>query len=543
MLPMVQRVAFSMLIFSGLYFTCSRCCGQAQDTNELLESARAAQSAGNYSDAATDYARAAALEPNLSELWSNCGVMEYMAGQMEASAASLKHALQLNPDLFVPMLFLGKAYVRLGKPARALPYLDHAHAIQPGDVEVLLTLAKANVDLGRERQAISFYADAAKIDPKNTVAWFRLGVSSLDVITADGRKLATTQAQSPWARALHAEELLVQGRPVEATDRYRTALNLASPSEKATLIHVLNWMQSHPDLYPLPPNSQAALQRLIAEFGVGQSKTASPACELTDSKKGPDIRRGESPVELLDGAACAYWAGDYQRSSVQAGQVLRRSPLNAEALYWSIKANEQIAVAALSRFEELDPRSSKNYVMVGDLYRYQRQMDSALKEYKKALTVDPQDLSALMGAADAYFENGNLDEAAALDKAALSQRPQDPQLNLLMADIFAEKNQYDLAKPYLANCLNAPPELQSRVHALLGRVAVEEGNTNRAIRQFELALPGDKDGSVHYQLARLYRKTGQQAKMEKAEAEAKILIAKRNANATIVIREVAAPTP
>jgi tetratricopeptide (TPR) repeat protein len=228
---------------------------------------------------------------------------------------------------------------------------------------------------------------------------------------------------------------------------------------------------------------------------------------------------------------------------MQAGQALRVSPQNGEALYWSIKANERLAVAALSRFEELAPRSAEAFVLVGDLYRYQRQEDNALNEYGKALAIDAHDPAALMGAAAANLALGKLDEALAMGESALSTRPNDPQMNLLLAETLAAKSQYDQVKVYVAKCLNAPPELQSRVHYLLGRIAVEDGNTDEAIRQFEIAAPGDQDGGIHYQLSRLYRKRGDLAQAQKAEAGAKALIKRHASNAVIAVREATGTNP
>jgi hypothetical protein len=45
------------------------------------------------------------------------------------------------------------------------------------------------------------------------------------------------------------------------------------------------------------------------------------------------------------------------------------NPEDPEAFYWSVKANEQRAVAALAQFESLSPHSPATYDMVGDLYR------------------------------------------------------------------------------------------------------------------------------------------------------------------------------
>jgi tetratricopeptide (TPR) repeat protein len=516
------RAAFSLLLFTGTLAACP-VHGQAEDIDDLLEQARVAQSSGNYASAAGLYAHATELSPSTAELWANRGVMEYLAGQVDASTVSLKHALRLNPGLFSPMLFLGKAYVQLGKQAAALPWLNHAHTIQPRDVEVLITLAKANADLNLQRQAASLYADAVRAAPENQAAWLGLGAASLEVIAIDGGELAASEAQSIWARSLFADELFAQGRPLEAVDTYKAAVAAASNTQKAMLVRNLKWMQTHPDLFPMPAGSQEALQQLSAQLESGPAITFAQPCG--------------HEATLLDDAACAYWAGDYEQTAAKASEELHRSGQNVEALYWSVKASERLAVAALSRYEQLAPQSATTYVMVGDLYRYQRQMESALSEYRKALAIDAHDPAALLGMVVGDLSANKLEEAAIMDRTALADRPLDPQLNLLMAEIFVAEDQYDQARPYLEKCLSSPPELQSRVHYLLGRADAEDGNTEEAIRQFEMASPGDKDGSAHYQLSRLYRKMGKVAQAQQAEAEAKVLIQHRHANAAVAVRE------
>ena len=531
---LVRRAVLLMLFF----VTLAACPfhGQAQDLDKLLESARAAQFKGDYAGAVRFYSRATALAPASAELWANRGIVEYLADQFDASATSLKHALQLNPGLFAPLLFLGKTYVQTGKPAQALPYLNHAHGERPNDPEVLLGLGKANAALNRQRQAASFYTEATQVSPENAEAWLGLAAASLEVITEDGRNLAASAAHSTWARALYADELLAQGRPIEASETYKAALDEASPAQKATFSRTLEMMQSRPDLFPMPPNSREALQRLGAQLKVGQIKAALPLCAPADRRRQPH------PGPIVD-AACAYWAGDYERSAAQSLQALRQSPQSAEALYWSVKANERLAIAALSRFEDLAPKSPTNYDLVGDLYRDQRDADSALNEYKKALAIDGHDPAALMGAAAAYLSVGNFEEAASMDQVALDDRPLDPQLNLLMAEALVARTHFDQAKSYLAKCLAAPPELQSKVHYLLGRVALDDGDKKEAIHQLELALPGDKDGGTHYMLSRLYRETGNLAQSQRALAGAKALIKTRNANAVIDLREATSTAP
>ena len=525
---LLLRAAFLFLVSAGVLCACPL-RGQAQELDGLLEKARVAQSSGKYAEAAAIYARGTALSPATPELWSNRGVMEYLAGEIDPSIVSLKHALRLKPGLFVPLLFLGKAYMQGGKPAQALPYLTHAATINPSDPELLLALGKSYGALGKYRDAESAYAEAARMAPENAAAWLGLGTASLSMIASDGQELAESQAQSIWARALFADELLAQGRPLEAIDTYNIALAKSSPEQRATLAHNITWLAAHPDLFPLPANSQEALRKFDEQQAPATNNASPLSC-------------GASQMPLAS-AACDFWAGNYEHSAAQAAEALKKhSSQDPEALYWSIKSNERIAVAALGRFEELAPQSPASFDMVGDLYRDQRQMENALGEYKKALDIDPHDPGALLGTVVADIAASKLDEAAATAQLALADRPQDPQLNLLEAETFAARNHYAEARPYLAKCLAGPPDLQPRVHLLLARADSADGKIEDAIREYQLALPGDRDGSIHFQLSRLYRKTGNLAQAQKSEDQAKALIAQRRNNATIEVREMTGAT-
>jgi tetratricopeptide (TPR) repeat protein len=515
-----------LLLFFSFLWVCPL-HAQTQGLDGLLEGAGVAQSSGHYAEAAALYAQATALAPSQPELWSNRGVMEFLSGQIDASITSLKRASVLDPHLFTPLLFLGKDYLQTGKSASALPYLNQAHTLKPNDPEVLLALGKINLDTGQPRTASALYADAVHIIPSNPAAWFGLGVSSLQLISADGWTLASTNAQSPWARSLYADELFAQGRPREATETYHALLAQATPATKTSLARNLAWMQAHEELLQLPPSSREALLALNAQIGPQTLHMATSPCG----------------TEPLEDAACAYRKSNYERSAAEADKALRKTPQSAEALYWSVKANERIAVAALARFEELAPQSAANYVLVGNLYRFQNQAEPALGEYRKALAINPHDPSALLGAALASLSADQLPQATAFDQTALAHRPLDPQLNLLMAEILDTEGHEDQMEPYLAKCAAAPPELQSQVHYLLGRLYREQGKTEEAIAQWNLALPGDKDGSIHYQLARLYQKTGDTTQANALMAQAKALLGKRNANAFIAVREEAATSP
>jgi tetratricopeptide (TPR) repeat protein len=58
---------------------------------------------------------------------------------------------------------------------------------------------------------------------------------------------------------------------------------------------------------------------------------------------------------------------------------------------------------------------------------------------------------------------------------------------------------------------------------LLGQIYASQGDTERAIEEYKLGLPSDDDGSVHFQLGRLYQRTGETKLAAEAFADSKTL--------------------
>ncbi len=495
-----------------------------------LQAAQTAQQNRQYAQAASLYARATALSPGTAELWSNRGMMEFLADEDEACLQSMKRAGQLNPALFTPVLFSAKALVHMGKPAAAMPLLRRAHTLRPADPEVSLVMAEAAADLHQPGDAERFDLEAAMSDPHSTQAWYGAGVSALQIIEEDGSALARAQVHSVWSQALLADELFAQDRPLEASAAYETAFTSASPAQGAVLSRTLDWMQVHAEALSLPPRSALALQKLSQTHAAAANGAAT--CD-------PLQKAASTPTEptLVHTAACDFWAEHFQDSARASSAALHMEQNDAEAIYWSVKAQERIAVSALSRLEELSTHIPASYVLIGNLYRNQHQQDKALAEYEKALAIDGHDPAALQGSILACLDANRSEDAFALDRTALADQPLDPQLNLLMAEILEVQNKTEKEEPFLAKATNVPPELQTRLHFLLGRVDEKNNEWSAAVQQFELALPGDKDGSIHYQLSRLYRKQGNAEAAEKTLSEARLLIGKHDARADLAVRE------
>jgi len=219
-------------------------------------------------------------------------------------------------------------------------------------------------------------------------------------------------------------------------------------------------------------------------------------------------------VQLL--ASCAYLTGNYPNALKAAAKLASNPSTEAEGLYWETKSAQKLAAQALARASAADPSSPKLHVLLGDIYRQQKAFPDAQQEYRKALALRAEDSGALFGLSLALLADGQNDEAMSAAKAALEKNPDDPEFNAVMGEILSVRNDFLGAEPYLKKSLNTKPEFVSRVHALLGNVYAKTDRTQQAITELKLGLASDKDGSLHYQIARLYLKVGERDSAKQA---------------------------
>lgn len=210
-------------------------------------------------------------------------------------------------------------------------------------------------------------------------------------------------------------------------------------------------------------------------------------------------------------ASCSFYSGDFRATATAAQYLKLNTATLVQGLYWESKADQTLAVAALTRAGEIEPNSPQMRILIGDVFRQKRRWGEAEAEYRKALALDPKSRSARLNLAIDLFTELKNEEALDLDKSLLAEVPDDPEANLLAGEILVQEHQYEQAEPYVARCGKLREDLQPRLHILLGQIYSETGRIPEAISEYKLGLGNDQDGSLHYQLARLYQKSGNSA--------------------------------
>jgi len=210
-------------------------------------------------------------------------------------------------------------------------------------------------------------------------------------------------------------------------------------------------------------------------------------------------------------AFCAFYTGDFRTTSIISEHLKVNPATRVQGLYWESKADQKLAVAALNRAAAIDPDSPRMHVLIGDALRQKRRWRDAEAEYRKAVALDPKSRAARLSLAIVLFTELNTNESFQIDQSLLAEMPDDPEANLLAGEILIQQHEFAKAEPFLSNCQNLKSEMMPHLHVLLGKVYGNTGRIPAAITQYQLGLASDEDGSIHYQLARLYLKAGDTA--------------------------------
>jgi len=482
------------------------------DPQTPLALGRAYYAVGRFTIAAQEFSRAIAIDPKLGEAWFGLGIARLNQVEMDAR----KMSVEAKDSPFAGALYAEslEKQARFNEAATLYRSLLDSHPQPPCLHSSLGTALLRHRDV--DGAAAEFAAERVA-HPECGLAL--LGQARI-AIDSGAIEQAVKPLQELWQRDRGFfngnAALLIEGLSNEAASAvaayfsqsetmipagFRDAL-LAAFNRNG---QALDDQHDNVGLHELGADVAAApasADRRTAEeyYAAGEfercGKSLDPAL----------VKMRADKLRLL--AACSFFAGDNE-SAVSAATALEAlAPHSPEAHYWSIQANERLAVQSLARFQELESDSVRSHVLLGDIYHQLEREDDAQVEYQKALALEPGNPAAMLGLAFAYLSNNNNDKAMETARAALERSPQDPELNMVEAETMVAKNRFAEAEPYLMKSLNVKPQLRGHVHALIGKVYAETGRANEAISQLKMAESSDENGSIHYLLARLYRQAG-----------------------------------
>ncbi|HEY6293602.1 MAG TPA: tetratricopeptide repeat protein [Terriglobia bacterium] len=260
---------------------------------------------------------------------------------------------------------------------------------------------------------------------------------------------------------------------------------------------------------PPPANQRLNPGRWIAEVCAAQWS------EELNSKTGLNENQTARLIEL------DYHLGRYEESRERARILLRSAPNDAWAQYWLTKSYSALAGQCFAKLAELSPDSARVHEMLARSDADQNRLSAAGHEYEVALHLAPELPDLHLGLGTVYWLAGDWTRAEDELKKTLELSPGSAVASYELGDSYTQQHQWQQAVGPLKRALTNSA-VESRARLDLAKTEEELGQPSAAIEDLLLLAPGDRNGEVHYRLAMLYRKIGEntEAQAELATSEA-----------------------
>ncbi len=461
--------------------------------------------AGRFGDAEAVYQKLIGLTPADGVAHMQLGMARAMGGRTAEAVGPLREALRLRPDLLPAKLFLGISYLETGRPGDAIGPLRQVVQTDPQNPNARQALAEALLSLDRYAEASVQLAALAAAQPGSPQVWAALGRSYEGIAREAFGRLQSIDADSPYVWLLAADVLTVE-------EKYPQAFSLITKARAAL---------------PTLPGVDRTLARVYAASG--HADWAATAQQRADQ---------ERPACASLPVACAYLTGKLEDALTRTATASQPA-----ALYWRARAANDLAARSFGSLEQLPP-SVERYVVRAGIARDQNQPIEAATQLREALKLAPGDPALERDLAGALYAARDFEGAMPLLERLHAQAPDAPDLQVALGEALLQSQQIERAIGLLSQAVARDPSM-APAQASLGRALVQAGEFARAIPHLEKALDGDRDGSVHYQLAQALQRTGSadRAKVVLAEYQKRSSAASPAAPAPLDLSAITPPVP
>jgi tetratricopeptide (TPR) repeat protein len=480
-----------------------------------------------------------------------------MTGDVPAEIVTLQKALALQPHNVDLLYLLGHAYERMGKDevvalekaapgsARAEQLLGESYSASSEWPSAVLRfqnalaaspdISGAHVELGevllrqaKLRRAEEEFEAERNLHPKSLRAIVRRGEVRLIRGDVDG-------AMQDWDQALETDadrtELVLGLRETgfgdtafeQLPEGLRTKIDSAAQDlqkrDRAASHLALAFLATQQGYLSI------AAEELIQAHSKVASKREANSCtevavrklmnedRLTEAKDcALRVLNNESKSDLrMQVAYTLFETGDYQATLNTLSKLpapLRASP---EAAYWRARAYEKLATAAYLHLYQAGANSYRMHQLLGDLGAARNDDTKAIEEYQAAISLKPTLPNLHYSLGHVYWKDMKVPDARSEFQEELNINPRHPGALNELGDTYLLEHQAEKALPYVKQAVTLEPH-NPDFHRDLGTAYSDLHKYELAATEYQSALAGDHDGSVHYKLARVYQALGQKDK-------------------------------
>jgi Flp pilus assembly protein TadD len=397
-------------------------------------------------------------------------------------------------------LAAAQALLKEGRPQDALPLLLELHRSDPSNANICQQTGIAYTQLEDLANAAKFYREALRLNPQFLAARKNLGT----VLWFLERKDESER------------EFLIVTKALPADPVPHLYLGLAAHARKEFPRAKLEFEKAGPLALENPEVLPAVIESDIATDS------------LTSAERSLDnlARIHKDSPELWQMLADAYdRQGNPQKAYSAYTRALEAGPASVDtyvafAEFASAHGNNEYARKVVSRGLERQPDSPALLFEQGLLYALDGDRISADRCFVEASKRKPDWALPLLALGVSQLESGDATTASATFDRARTADPRDFRAHYLYAtalfrDNGASANQArGKATAALRQAIELNPQ-DARSYALLGRIELAEGQSDRAAAEWERTLKIDPENATAlYQLGLLYRKEGKTSRAE-----------------------------
>lgn len=500
---------------------------------------------------------AARGEPDRVDILSWLATAEEMSGDIHAEVSTLQKALVLRPQNLDLLYLLGHAYERLGKDevaalekaapgsARAEQLLGESYSASSewpfavlrfqNALAVSASIRGVHVELGevllrqgKLKRAAEEFVQELNLNPNSLRAVVRLGELKLIQGDLEGSLLDLEKALE--TDRFQAEKILgiretgfgdaafeqlpdalrqkLEAIAPELRDRTTPAAQFAlaflavqNGTPPASASESANTNPSNALPHDSNSCSEAEVRELIEKEKFSQAKPCA----------GRVLKASSHAAFRIQVARALFELGDYEASLEILSKLAPADRNSPEVSYWRARCYEKLATSAYLSLYQAGPDSCRLHQIMGDLAATKNDDGKAIEEYRAAIELKPALPNLHYSLGHVLWKDLKVKEARDEFAAELKINPQHPGALNELGDTYLLEHQAEQALPYLIKAV-AIETRNPDFHRDVGTAYSELHQYEKAAAEFQIAISGDHDGSVHYKLARVYQTMGQKGK-------------------------------
>jgi len=249
--------------------------------------------------------------------------------------------------------------------------------------------------------------------------------------------------------------------------------------------------------------SSASLAQLLCKLGLSVHAMHGFECAQTLQLLNTLPKRHYETSYVLELVGlCHFESAEYAKAEQVFQQVWRREPLRVEGLelyssaLWQLKKEVALGVLAQQVLQHGRLRPQV-WCVVGNCFSLQREPDTAIKFFKRAIQVDPSFTYAYTLCGHEFVANEKFDKAIPMYEQALSIDPRHYNAWWGLGNIYHRQEEHENAKYHFIKALEINRN-NSVLRCYLGMVLDALDNRTLALENFDRASQGEGQNGMAY---------------------------------------------